>query len=349
MGRRATVGRVGQLELWTMGFAGPRRAAGQAQRAEAEGWDGILVVDSQNLSGDPYVALAAAALATHTVRLGTGVTNPVTRHPAVTATAAASVQSLSGGRMVLGIGRGDSSLFHLGQEPAPVAAFATYLQRLQGYLTGGAVDLDGFESRNHWIAAGDLPKVPVDVAATGPQVVRAAARWADRITFAVGVNSDRLRQCIAWARDARTEAGLDPDGQSYGCWVNVVPGADLQQCRQLARGGLATFAHFSSFSGRAAAGTPDQDRTVVERLHREYDRARHTQSGASHTALLDDDFVDRWAAIGPVDHCTARLREMVDAGAERLVVIGPSADSDRDAAQRARDLTVTEVVPALRG
>ena len=128
-----------------------------------------------------------------------------------------------------------------------------------------------------------------------------------------------------------------------------MPGADLQQCRQLARGGLATFADFSSFSGRAAAGTPDQDRTVVERLHREYDRARHTQSGASHTALLDDDFVDRWAAIGPVDHCMARLREMVDAGAERLVVIGPSADSDRDAAQRARDLTVTEVVPALRG
>jgi len=336
------------VEMWTMGFAAPRRAGAQGERAEAEGWDGILVVDSQNLSGDPYVALAATAQATERLLVGTGVTNPVTRHPAVTATAAASVHALSGGRMVLGIGRGDSSLFHLGQEPAPVGVFATYLERVQGYLTGAPVDLDGFESTNSWIAASGLAKVPVDVAATGPQVVRVAALWADRITFAVGADPERLALCLDWARQARREAGLDPHGQSYGAWVNVVPGRDIAQCRQLARGGLATFAHFSSFSGRAAAGTPPQDREIVERLHRTYDREHHTQSGASHTALLDDDFVDRWAAVGPPERCVARLGEMVDAGAERLVLIGASADSDRQAALRARAVTVAEVLPVFR-
>jgi len=339
---------MASVEMWTMGFAAPRRAGTQGERAEAEGWDGILLVDSQNLSGDPYVALAVTAGATERLLLGTGVTNPVTRHPAVTATAAASVHALSGGRMVLGIGRGDSSLFHLGQEPAPVGAFATYLQRLQGYLRGAPVDLDGFESTNRWIASSGLAKVPVDVAATGPQVVRVAARTADRVTFAVGANPERLTECIGWARQARHDAGLDPDGQSYGAWVNVVPGDDVAQCRQLARGGLATFAHFSSFSGRAAAGTPAQDRDVVERLHRSYDREHHTQSGASHTALLDDDFVDRWAAVGRPEQCAARLGELVDAGAERLVLIGASADSDREAALRARAVTVAEILPVFR-
>jgi 5,10-methylenetetrahydromethanopterin reductase len=338
----------GPPEIWTTGFPGPRRVGGQARRAEEDGFDGFLVVDSQNLAADCYVGLAVAAQATERIRIGTGVTNPVTRHPAVTASAAASVHLLSGGRMVVGIGRGDSALFRLGQGPAPVGAFRTYLQRLQGYLSGDEVDLDGFASRNEWIARTSLPKVPVDVAATGPQVIRVAAVLADRITFAVGANTERFATCVGWARDARRAAGLDPDGQSYGAWVNVVPGDDLDSCRQAIVGGLATFAHFSSFSGRAAEGTPEQDAPTVERLHREYDRARHTQAAATHTALLDEGFIDRWGVIGPADRCVGRLQELVDAGATRFVLVGPSADADRDVISRARSILTSEVVPALR-
>ena len=72
----------------------------QAQRAERAGFDGFAVVDSQNLSGDPYVALALAARETERVKLMTGVTNPATRHAAATASAIASVHAISGGRAV---------------------------------------------------------------------------------------------------------------------------------------------------------------------------------------------------------------------------------------------------------
>src|SRR4029434_1829249 len=105
-----------------------------------------------------------------------GVTNPVTRHPAVTAAAIATVQVLSGGRAVLGIGRGDSALFHLGQAPAPVDLFARYLERLQGYLSGDVVYLDGAPSRIEWLAGSRRPKAPVDVAATGLRVLWACDR-----------------------------------------------------------------------------------------------------------------------------------------------------------------------------
>ena len=83
------------MEYWTLTVASPRGSADFAARAEAAGWHGMLVVDSQNLSGDPYVALAMAATTTTTLGLGTGVTNHVTRHPAVTASAIASIQKLS--------------------------------------------------------------------------------------------------------------------------------------------------------------------------------------------------------------------------------------------------------------
>src|ERR1044071_915848 len=117
---------MGAVEVWTMGIGLPGMAARQGERAEAAGFDGIAMVDSQNLAGDPYVALLAAARATSTLRLATGVTNPVTRHPAVTAAAIATVQGESGGRAVLGIGRGDSALAHLGHAPAPVPVFERY-------------------------------------------------------------------------------------------------------------------------------------------------------------------------------------------------------------------------------
>ena len=110
-------------EVWATGISLPGVAVRMAQRAEADGFDGWFVVDSQNLAGDCYVALAQAAAATERILLGTGVTNPYTRHPAVTASAIASVHAASGGRAVLGIGRGDSALAHLGLAPAPVVVF----------------------------------------------------------------------------------------------------------------------------------------------------------------------------------------------------------------------------------
>jgi hypothetical protein len=84
------------MELWTKLLADPSRAQDSARRAEDEGWDGATFTDSQNYLGEVYVVLTAAALATTTLRLATGVTNPLTRHPSVTAAAAAALASGDG-------------------------------------------------------------------------------------------------------------------------------------------------------------------------------------------------------------------------------------------------------------
>ena len=117
-----------------MGVATPHAAARVAERAEAAGWAGMLVVDSQNLAGDPYIDLTLAATATERLKLGTGVTNPATRPPAATAAAAASLQVVSRGRMVLGIGRSDSALAHLGSAPVPAAMLERDLRVLRAFL-----------------------------------------------------------------------------------------------------------------------------------------------------------------------------------------------------------------------
>src|SRR6478672_10551291 len=146
-------------QLWTMGLPEPGSAPFQAELAQLAGWDGITFVDSQNLVGDPFVAIALAAKATESLRFATGVTNAFTRHPAALANVAATVQETSGGRFVLGIGRGDTALFHLGRKPMPVAAFIESVTQLQTYLANGTVDCNGHPSRLQWLDRCHQPKV----------------------------------------------------------------------------------------------------------------------------------------------------------------------------------------------
>lgn len=348
------------VELWTTGAGVPRVAARRAAEAEDLGYDGITYVDSQNLSGDCYIALTLAALATSRLKVATGVTNPVTRHAAVTASAIATVQAESDGRAMLGIGRGDSALAHLGYAPAPVAVFEKYLRDLQTYLSGGEVPFDAGAnvnslhladqptgSRISWIRPSQ-PKVPVDVAATGPKVIAAAARHADRITFAVGADPARIRWGIETARAARRTAGLDPDAMRFGAYVNVVVHPDISVARQLCEGGLALFARFSAMHGKAVGPVSDSERRVLEGVHDAYDMNRHAQTGSQQAQIIGNEFADAFAILGTPDHCIGRIRELIGLGLDRLVIVGASIGADRTEASRCEERFVREVMPAVR-
>lgn len=335
-------------ELWVINFPVPGAAADFATRAEALGWDGLVFADTQNITGDPYSALCLSAHRTEKLKLGVGVTNPVTRHPAVTASAIHTVQVESGGRALLGIGRGDSSLAHLGMRPAPVRELVTYVERVQRFLSGDVVDLDGVPSENMWIRHTNLPKVPVDVAATGPKVIAAAARLADGVTFSVGADLDRLRWAIDVARSARADHGLAGAPFSMGAWVTVVSHPDVDRARQLARGGMGIFAHFAGMPGGHQEHLDDEERAIADRLGAEYDLANHGRADASHASLLTDDFVDRFGIVGPVEHCVERLVAIADLGFDRLVVVPGSRDLDPEISKDLFLRLSLEVLPEVR-
>ena len=356
-----------KLSFYTLTVASPRRAGKFAERAERSGWDGMAVVDSQNLSGDAYVALTVAASRTERLGLATAVTNPVTRHPAVTASAIASVQALSDGRATLGIGRGDSSLAHLGRAPAGVGVFAKYLETLQVYLRGDSIPFEDLAfherlapdvstlgladtvsaSRIAWLPDA-RPKVEVEVAATGPKVIGLAARLADRVMFALGADPDRIAWGVQVARDARKEAGLDPETLQFGVYLNLVCHPQIETARELVKGGLTPFARFQVMHGKVAGPVADEQRQVLDDLHDRYDMKHHTQSDSPQTKSLTPEFIDRYAIVGPAQHCETRLRELTALGVARVIVIGPSAGSDREQATRAERALVEEVLPAFR-
>lgn len=352
------------MEVWYLGVARPRGGAVDARRLEEKGWSGFAMVDSQNLSGDVYVALAMAANATARIGLGPGVTNPVTRQAATTAGAIASVQRVSGGRAVMAIGRGDSALAHLGRSPARLGAFETYVRNLRRYLAGEAVPFDELEmsteaaapldelglagaprtSRIAWIA--DVPRVPLEVAATGPRVIGIAARHADRVMFSLGADADRLAWGIEVAHQARRDAGLDPDGVSFGAYLSCATHPSVEVAREMVRGGVTTHARFSVMHGQVAGPVSEEDRKVFADVHDHYDMRAHTRSDSPQAAFVTPEFIDRFAIVGSPDQCIARFRGLAEIGISKFVLSGVDRGAD---GSEARALLEKEVLPSLVG
>ena len=144
--------------------------------AEAVGFDYIGVADSQSLFRELFVSLAVAAVETERVHLGPSVTNPLTRHPAVTASAMASLQELSGGRAFLGIGTGDSAILNVGLRPARLAALREYIGAVRAFMAGESAEYLGREGHVRWSSQ----PAPIMMSAEGPRTLRIAGEIADR-------------------------------------------------------------------------------------------------------------------------------------------------------------------------
>ena len=355
------------LEFWRAGGSESNTTLDAARSVEAAGWDGQMFMDSQSLGADPYVMMGAWAVATGRLKLSTGVTNPLTRHPVVTAAAAASLQSLSQGRAVLGIGRGDSALAYLGFAPAGLSAFRRTLQDLQTLLSGGEVTFGDHESiadassinslslgdrptasRLQWLSK-ELPKVPLDVAATGPKVIEMSAPIAERLTFSVGAIPQRLSWALEIARAARSRQELSNEGISYGAQIIVLCDPDIEAVREMAPSFVAPLARFQVIQGDAAGPKSKSDEDNFAAIRKGYDMTEHGKT-ISHEkikgATLTQDFVERFAIIGPPDRCIERLLELLVLGIERFVIVGPGFHPEARA--DGKSLFASEVMPAVR-
>jgi 5,10-methylenetetrahydromethanopterin reductase len=236
----------------------------------------------------------------------------------------------------------------IGKKEDPVGSFEKYLTRVQSYLRGEAVDRDGFESRLEWLSEMKVPKVPVEVAATGRRVIAAAARTADRICFAVGADPDHLGAALAHARSAAESAGRDPGSIVYGAFINCVVNVDVAVARDALRGAVATFARFSAFRGSDPDTLPAPLRRAVLYIREHYDMRDHTRTGVAHTAGIADDFVDWFAIAGPPEVAVRRLRALAALGLDFVHVIPGSTGVARDVAIASVARLAQDVLPALR-
>src|SRR5215471_4161867 len=288
---------------------------------EDNGFDWLGVADSQSVFRELYVSLTVAALNTTRVRIGPLVTNPLTRHPVVTASAISSVDELSGGRVVLGLGSGDSAIYTLGTPPATLAGLEDAVRTLQRLTNGDAIDRDG----KRWQVQRSTRRVPVYLAAEGPRTLELAGRVADGVIVGLGLTPDVIRLSLAAIERGARAAGRRLDDLDVW-WFAKTNVADTRDAAitpiTMALAASANHAFRFTLEGK---GVPVDMHERIRGLQREYDAHHHEVAGAGNAGLTDrwgltDYLADRFAVAGNPDDCVAQLRRAMTAGARQFMI-----------------------------
>jgi len=165
-----------------------KETAASARLAEDLGFDYIGIPDSQSLWRELYLSLSVVAGATSKVGIGPTVTNALTRHPAVAASAIATLNEMSGGRAYFGIGSGDSAILNLGLRPARLKEMQEYIEAMRAILSGQSYEYKGREIHVQW---SENP-VPIIMSAEGPKTLALAGGIADAVIVHSGLNKEVL-------------------------------------------------------------------------------------------------------------------------------------------------------------
>ena len=183
-----------------------------ADLAERAGISDIGIVDSPLVSRDLYVSCVACLLETAKLRVQTAVTNPVTRHPSVTAGSALSLCELAPGRVVIGIATGDSAVWGVGLKPAKVSELCEYIIALKTLLRGEEAIWQGKSFQGHWKDFDPSLIPPVYVACSGPKTVKASAQLADGLIIAeMGYTPADIAHVRALIEEGCAPFGRDPE------------------------------------------------------------------------------------------------------------------------------------------
>lgn len=284
------------------------------------GFWGLGVGDSQAIYPDVYVRLTQAAMATTRLRLGPWVTNPLTRHPAVTASAIATVDDVSGGRAFLGVGAGDSAAATIGERPATAAQLGSYVDTVDRLQRDGAASWGG-RAVTHTPAR---RRVPIYLAASGPRTIRLAGRIADGVVIATGLTPEIMasarRELAAGARSA----GRDPADIDVWWLALVNIAADDETALAELKGSLATFGNMAVKAPALRAGLAPTIAGSMDELSRRYASMHHAEHAESpNTRLTDElgltDYLrDRFALCGSPRTFAAEVRRVQAAGARNL-------------------------------
>jgi len=301
------------------------QALQRAREAETAGFSGIFFADSQLLTLDPFQVLSLCAAQTTRLRLGTAVSNMVYRDATVLANSAATVNEVSGGRAILGLGTGDGPVYALNRKATKLAQFEEGLRTIRALLRGETISVPGGKERftegRVKLRVGKVP-VPIYVSAEGPRSLRVAGRLADGVIAGSGFDLKVLEwvreQVVLGARDA----GRDPSE------IDIMPAGmiaidpDGAKARGLVRSRLANRAHHNF---RFTLETvPAEELDGVKQFMASFDISKPLEERVD-PKLITDYLVHRFTIAGTPVECIERLRQLKSVGVARVLLTPPEA------------------------
>ena len=293
-----------------------------SKQAEELSYSHIWVGDSHLIWREAFVNMAAVALNTSRVIIGTGVTNPVTRHPSVLASGYATLDEMAPGRFAVGIGLGDSSLETMGRKQARLAEFEAAVAQMRAVIEGREAELES-GSKIHLNFAQNR-KIPFYAAASGPRMLELSGRIADGVIILVGVDSGAIERAVE-----RIAAGAESAGRKLSdidlvlwvpCAVSEGPGAKDAVKAHVAR----VIAHPLPFT------LDEREQKVLDDIHQAYNYYQHMNPLAAQARVIPDWLVDKFAVAGTPDECNAKVAELKQSAINQVAIIPYNVgDADR--------------------
>lgn len=286
------------------------RVAGLVARAEELGFGAAFVIDSQLAVKDAYVTLTAAALRTSRIRLATGVTNPVTRDLTVTASAFAALQEISGGRAVVGLGNGATSVEGVGLKGTNLAATRQAILTLRALLDGERVQHNGVEVQ----LPAPAGRVPIYLSASRPRMLRLAGEVADGAIVMSSAQPRLVQEQLDQVREGLDLSGRPREDFHIDLWQTISVRDDLGQAVEDVKSWVAS--QLVWWLARAESVPPEIADTVDWEQARAaaaaYDITEHLSLHAKHRELVTDRLVDVLAIAGDERHAIERLRQLAE-------------------------------------
>ena len=315
-----------------------KRTVELTRRAEANGFAYGWLFDSHVLWREAYVLLTLMAESSERLRLGTCVTNPATREPSVTASALAVLDELSGGRMDLGIGRGDSARRVLGKPPTSMKTLEEAIGVIRDLVEGRSVTFEGTELVFPWTGKW---KLPVWVAGYGPMALAMTGRIADGLILQLA-EPDLIRWFVSQLRVAEAAAGR-PAGS-----VRVQAAAPAYVgLRELGRERTRWFPalvsnHVVDLVNRYPREQLPEALTGYVTNREGYDYHHHAEVGSANAAFVGDEVTDRFCVLGDAAEHVVKLHQLADAGVDQFNVYLMNGDEEEQL-----EMYGSQIIPAM--
>ncbi len=288
---------------------------GRTVLAEENGFSHAWMWDSHVLWQDVYPIFALMAAGTERIHLGTCVTNPVTRDPTVTASAMATLNEISGGRMEMGIGRGDSAQRVLGRGPVTVTALERACVTIRDLAEGRPVDLDGTEVQLKW---SEGRRLPVWVAAYGPKALHCAGRVADGVILQLA-DPFIIEWALRYLREGAEQACRDPADIKVMAAAPAYLSDDLAHARDQVRWFPALVSnHVVDLVNRYHDAELPVELTDFIAARESYDYAHHGRTGSENAEFVPDEVVDRFCVLGGPEQVRAKLGQLAGLGVDQF-------------------------------
>lgn len=323
----------------------PKRIVENAQTAEQLGFDLFTLPDTQSLKRELFSCLGPVADNTESISIGPMVTNPVTRHPVVVASAMCTISQLSGGRAYLGIASGDSAVRTLGRSPARLAEMESIIELFHSLFSGEAGTYEDTTVELDWV---DEEEVPIIWAAEGPKTQTMAGSVADGVLLGLGVLPElidsQLDRVAAGAESARRDLDDVETWVMARCNVADTRDAAIDELKP----SLAAVAHHSLQFSMEEKGVPEEYIEPLETLLERYESDEHNVPGGVNRTLLDEldvteYLVDRYAVVGTPGDCIEQLAALQEHDAIDGVFLAPPSDRRGEVIRRLGEDVLPEI------